>query len=1140
MADAAAPDAAARARALAPTRSFLVQAPAGSGKTELLTDRILALLATVERPEDIVAITFTRKAAAEMHERVLTKLAQARNPDPPAEPQRLRSWQLARRVLARDAEKGWALLAHPARLGVRTIDAFCASLVRRMPWLSELGGMPSVAEDATSHYEAAAQATLQMAGDSADVRALLAHLDVDWRAARAALAQMLAARDQWLALLALGDDRATLERALGAAVGEQLQALAAALPAGWGQALAQPARLAAAVLDEALETKNADNPLAALRDWDGRIDTDIDADIDATDADSDTASLPRWRALAHLLLTGKGELRSPKGVTAKLGFPPKSAHKNAFIAWLEAQHPEAEWCARLAALTTTPAPRVTDAQWRILGAQLAVLRLAAAQLTVRFAQTGEVDFIDIAQRAARALGTSDAPGELLLALDAGIRHILIDEFQDTSQAQIALLSVLTAGWQPDDGRTLFLVGDPMQSIYRFRKAEVGLFLQVRDAGIGDLKPEFLQLTQNFRSQAGIVDWVNRVFGALFPATDDAATGAIRYAPSTAFKPALADEAVQVHAVWAGPQADAQTEEAAVQLARQAYAAGKSVAILVRARSHVGALTQRLAHARVPYRAVELTPLAQRCHIIDLTQLTRALAHPGDRMAWLSVLRAPWCGLTLASLTQLFGADHHTPIPVLLARALAPGGVAEALAADERLRLQWSAAVLLDADNAAGSLPFAAWVESMWTRLGGPMIYPGSDCADAQSFFRLLERIAPYGALDTARLAAELQRLYATPDATPGATPDAAPAAQSPAASAAVDVMTMHKAKGLQFDVVILFGLHRLPRASTAPLVRFEHSAGRVLMAPIKPRAEVDADPLSAYLAAREQARADFELDRLLYVAATRARERLHLIGVVQPDKKTAKETVQARAPSVASLLGRLWPHLAVPPPAGVPETAGTIDPTAAPLTGVPLRRLRLEDLHHRPAAPPQHDAPPLAAAAFQLLHPDVYDALTGTVAHAWLARIGTDGLAAWPMARLDDSASRIGRQLARAGVPDAHLATCTAEVLETLRATLASARGRWLLGLSHARREWPLIDSDGQVAVIDLALAQDDGWLIVDYKTARPHPRESPADFACRMRTRHGAQLERYCRHVALLAKRPVRAALYCPRADAWLELDQG
>ena len=91
------------------------------------------------------------------------------------------------------------------------------------------------------------------------------------------------------------------------------------------------------------------------------------------------------------------------------------------------------------------------------------LKLAVAQLRLRFSDTGEIDFIEIAQRAASALGHADDPGELLLKLDASIRHLLIDEFQDTSQTQLDLLNTLTSGWQEGDGRSLFLVGDPMQS-----------------------------------------------------------------------------------------------------------------------------------------------------------------------------------------------------------------------------------------------------------------------------------------------------------------------------------------------------------------------------------------------------------------------------------------------------------------------------------------------------------------------------------------------------------------------------------------------------------------------------------------------------------------------------------------------------
>ncbi|WP_438859871.1 UvrD-helicase domain-containing protein [Achromobacter spanius] len=1148
-------DHAARTDALDPTRSFLVQAPAGSGKTELLTDRILALLATVNRPEEIVAITFTRKAASEMHARVLSKLRRGLDGPPEAMHER-RSWELARAALARNAEQGWHLLDHPARLAIRTIDSFCAGLVRSMPWLSELGGMPDITDDARAHYEAAARATLDLADDYDAVRILLQHLDVDVLAAKDAIADMLGQRDQWLPLLRHGSDRAGMQAMLAEAIGEDLDALCEAMPYGWADALCGPARLAAAHLQDGED----DNKLLALLDWTEELPPDADM-------------LDQWRAVAHLLLTGTGSLR--KTVNKNLGFPAKCAHKEPFVAWLEAADDKAAWVRRLNAVRDIPNPHFTDAQWEVLGAQLMTLALAVAQLRLRFADQGEVDFIEIAQRAAAALGSADDPGELLLKLDASIRHLLIDEFQDTSQTQLDLLRTLTSGWQAGDGRSLFLVGDPMQSIYRFRKAEVGLFLEVADIGVGELTPDFLNLTDNFRSQAGIVEWVNQSFAGLLPKRSDAAAGAIAYSPSTAFHEALPDPAVRFHPAWSragGTPAEEQAEEIALGLVRQALIDHKGakhpVAVLVRARSHLGNLTRRLAQEGIRCRAVDLVPLALRPVVADLVQLVRALSHPADRLAWLSVLRAPYCGLTLTSLQRLFGDDHITPVPVLLERALriapptAPVTLPQAarsepqgslfdavpaaseasealetpaaqsvLSADEFERLRQVAAILLDKRNASGAMPFAAWVESLWRRLGGPALYTGLSVSnDAESLFQLLERLAPHGGIDPAALDAGISRLFAAPDA---ADED----------DGAVEIMTMHKSKGLQFETVILYGLHRAPRGDQAPLVRFEQSSGRVLFGPVKPRAEVEADPISRYLGAREARRASYEIDRLLYVAATRARKRLHLVGHVAVDEATG----QAKTPPSASLLGRLWPCLVPPVP---PKQENEAEPDAVDTPewqGEPLRRVAGDGLAQLARLSNVVISPGFGAAergawgdgsehpAWQL--EAGYDAAIGTLAHAWLARIGQDGIHAWPANALADRLPAMRRQLTRAGIPASQADAAAEAVLETLQATLADERGLWLLSQSGARREWPLIDAAGKVSVIDLALSTEDGWLIVDYKTGRPHPGEPPAAFAARMRQRHGDQLLRYCTQVTSLDGRKAKAALYFPRAKAWIDL---
>src|SRR5258706_3515024 len=215
-----APDRAERERALHPGRCFIVQAPAGSGKTDLLIQRYLLLLARVERPEEIVAITFTRKAAAEMRKRVFEAFVRARDPARPAEAHDARTWDLARAALEANDRLGWKLEENASRLRVQTIDALCVSLTRRMPIVSRLGAQPETIDDASTHYDEAARNLLgavEIPDDERheDVAHLLAHLDNDVQDAVKLIVGMLESRDHWMrVVLRSANDRAALEAGL--------------------------------------------------------------------------------------------------------------------------------------------------------------------------------------------------------------------------------------------------------------------------------------------------------------------------------------------------------------------------------------------------------------------------------------------------------------------------------------------------------------------------------------------------------------------------------------------------------------------------------------------------------------------------------------------------------------------------------------------------------------------------------------------------------------------------------------------------------------------------------------------------------------------------------------------------------------
>ncbi|HET9679500.1 MAG TPA: UvrD-helicase domain-containing protein, partial [Gammaproteobacteria bacterium] len=740
-----------RSRALDPAQSFIVQAPAGSGKTDLLTKRYLRLLATVEHPEQVLAITFTRKAAAEMRNRIISALAQVDNATDTASPSphEVQLYELARAVRQQDSAQNWQLAGHPARLKIQTIDSLNTELTRQLPLLAKFGSQPQITEQQTTLYEEAAYRTLLMLEEdnpaiAAQIEILLHHLDNDWARLRGLLVVMLTRRDQWLPQLGTSTnspDRQALEKALARAVEHQLTLLCQSLPNELTGEIAALAAYAARRLHEA----NANSA--------GQSQPAILACANLTALPTAIAqALPVWRGVAELLLTQNGGWR--KRFTKNEGFPTdgrqeKQRIENVLKQLRESDNAsgnkeDARFRHYLHSVRILPEPVYNDPQWQVLDALLTVLPLAVAQLQVVFGERGEVDFTENALRAREALSDNDEAGtskptDLALRLDNSIQHILVDEFQDTSLSQYRLLESLVAGWQAGDGRTLFVVGDPMQSIYRFREAEVGLYLDARTHGIGDVTLTPLTLTANFRSRPSVVNWVNNTFSEVLPGNEDTASGAVPYSAADAQRDKTTETGVTIHPQLAlDPDAEAEQVLDVLEKTRRANPQAR-IAILVRGRPHLAAILPGLRANGWRYQAVELERLGSQSVVQDLLALTRALLHPGDRTAWLAVLRAPWCGLTLADLHIIATDESTAPGIALVPTVLENEAAIKQLSESGQVRVQKIWPILSDALHNRRRRNLRDTIEAAWLAVGGPATLVNRvELDDAMAFFDILE------------------------------------------------------------------------------------------------------------------------------------------------------------------------------------------------------------------------------------------------------------------------------------------------------------------------------------------------------------------------------------------------------------------
>ena len=930
---AAPPDQLQREQALDPMRSVLVQAPAGSGKTTLLAERFLTLLGEVDEPGQVVAITFTIAAAAEMRNRILDEL-RATEPSP-----------TARRVIDRSNAHGWKLLDLPAQLRISTIDSFCRELALQQPLLSGFGGGLAIADEPTQLYRRAARHTLeQIAEPSTEVgsavETLLDWRDNNWHELEELLVEMLSKRDRWMQDFVLSSNpdwgalRARLERPFANAVRVTLTAAGELLDQVPG-ACAEALLLARFACSQPFGEQH--RGLAELAEF---------PRSPHLGGESLESARHAFECLTNLVLTKDCTFR--KRVDKNHGFPADRKLEKVRLAELIGRLnavPGLE--SALAAVGELPPLRYAEEEWDIVRACFTLLRHAVGQLKVAFAESAAVDFIEVAQIAENVLKSDDGfPSDAALVIADGIRHLLVDEFQDTSRRQHRLLASLIAAWPDHESHTLFLVGDPMQSIYFFREADCELFSRVRDIGLeipnaDALIPHFVPLSANFRTTPQLVSRLNEVFAKIFSFEDGSGVQFSEAIPARESR--LSGEmCFELHLTFAPqrpstkaegppdsrPQEDAVEEQVGeiVDLIRsfqpaldEAREAGRKfrVAVLARARKSLTPIAAALHEAAIPFRAVDLERLGDRPEVLDVLALARALMNPQDRVAWLGVLRAPWCGLRLNDLHLLTSGDDETlparPIPELLAERI------PLLSQDGRNAAQRVLSALAFVPSIRITQPtvsLGTWLQQVWLNLGG------FDCCDATARANLdlvwscLDHL-PAGEQDLLgpALDAALRKLTALPD--PEASIDCG-----------VQLMTIHKSKGLEFEIVIVPDLQAKDGATSQKMLSWlergltpvrglnpdinesdTESADDItefLIAPL-PLKGMDKGKAKAWVDGEYKKREMQETRRILYVAATRAREELHLFA--RPEYKLETSGELSLASPSPGLLSTAWPAL---------------------------------------------------------------------------------------------------------------------------------------------------------------------------------------------------------------------------------------
>jgi ATP-dependent exoDNAse (exonuclease V) beta subunit len=833
-------DAPARRFATNPANNVVLEASAGTGKTTVLVSRYVNLLRAGVDPSNILAITFTRQAAAEMRDRIIREL------------------RVSAERTQGDQRRWRELRDRLGEIAISTIDAFCLSLLREFPLEADLDPGFGMADETEVPrlVQQALDRTLARCGvlatDDVNVAMVLARLGAG--RVRTGLAHLLQRR-----LVAPAALQRFLER-------------------GPRDLTAEVAcRRAAVEMADVLERVEgglarflADGPVehprfAILARELRRLRPLADGDPEHV-----RSTLDRLR---EYFLTADGKPR--KRLT---GF--RSDQCRSAEAWRSHTAAARERAPDVAAAL---ARFDRDLNLVLAAGARKMFAIALTEYERELAARSVLDFSDVLQRALDLLRRMDEFSQSRYRLESRYHHVLVDEFQDTSRAQWELVSLLVQSWGEGFGLvhdalvppSVFVVGDRKQSIYGFRDADVSV-LHNAAAYIDTLRPDGdarRSISHSFRAVPPLLAFVNDLFGNMEKV--DRERDGFRYERSDRFPlpPEVAGSVAVPHAqVPLGLVLGDTVEDSAARVADEItrlLAAGTvrdretgvarrptpgDIAILFRSRETHREFQSALESRGVPAFVYKGLGFFDADEIKDYRALLRFLADPTSELRTAALLRSRLVRVTDASLAVLAGrlsstllaqeppAELDTLDPVdraLLSRLRASAG--GWVAAIDRV----PPAELLDRVYADCAYAF---------ELRGPRLVQARE--NLKKMRGLVRRVQNRGFATLARIADHVDRLSGD---VSNAVVDAFDA---------VNLMTVHAAKGLEFSVVFLVELARGTGGAAPPIrVVADDGSGEpsVSVAPFRSAADED-----------RRARDREETKRLLYVATTRARDRLYL------------------------------------------------------------------------------------------------------------------------------------------------------------------------------------------------------------------------------------------------------------------------